>query len=91
MYLLVSDRVLAGTRVNASLSALGRIAVESIESFVGQNIDELARFSLQEAAYAVRELLETYNARVSQCELDKSKLIDIPTNLRPRKPGRGQS
>jgi hypothetical protein len=91
VYLLVPDRVLAGARVNASLSALGRITVESIESFVGQNIDELAEFSLQEASYELRELLETYNARVDKCELDKSKLIDIPTNLRPRKPGREPS
>src|SRR5262249_34034475 len=45
VFLLVPDSVLAGARQNAELTAAGQIAVESIESFVGQNVDELSGFA----------------------------------------------
>lgn len=80
VYLLVPDGRLAGARQNAEGSAAGQIAVESIESFVSQNIEELAGFSTARAEQ-IRQLLETYNERVSQVETDKSLLIEIPRNL----------
>jgi hypothetical protein len=53
----------------------------AIESFVAQNIDELARFSLSEFRKKFRELLEEYNRRVDSVEFDKSLMIDIPATL----------
>ena len=45
VYLLVPERELSGARYNAENKAPGKIAVESIESFVGQNIEELSFFN----------------------------------------------
>ena len=57
------------------------VAVQSIEAFVGQNLDELAAFSREEFRRRLKLLFETYNSRVSVAEADKSLLIEIPENL----------
>ena len=80
-YLLVPDRILMGTRQNAEAKTPGRIAVESIESFVSQNIEELSTFRKSDLTEGFRSLLETYNERVDAAEIDKSMLIEIPRNL----------
>lgn len=82
VYLLVPDARLAGTRQNAEATMTGKIAVESIESFVSQNIEELSVFESQDVIEGFRHLLETYNKRVDAVETDKSMLFDIPRNLR---------
>ena len=81
VYLLVPDAVVIGTRQNTVLVAGGRIAVESIESFVATNVDELCEFDGDRLKSGFRRLLEAYNTRVDEVELDKSMLIDIPANL----------
>jgi len=81
VYLLVPDAQVAGARQNAELFAAGRIAVEAIESFVATNIDEISVFDGEQLKSGFRLLLETYNERVDEVELDKSMLIDIPPNL----------
>lgn len=81
VYLLVPDRTLNGTRQNADLILPGKIAVESIESFVSQNIEELSVFSKQKLADGFRQLIDTYNKRVDACEIDKSMMIELPKNL----------
>jgi len=81
VFLLVPDALVVGTRQNAEVAAPDRIMVESIESFVANNIEELSRFSRGELTGGFRRLLETYNERVDAVELDKSMLIEIPPNL----------
>lgn len=81
VFLVVPERALAGTRQNADLIAQGCIAVESIESFVGQNIEELSYFTRGKLKNGFRRLLETYNTRVDEAEIDKSMLVEIPRNL----------
>ena len=81
-YLLVPERVLLGARQNADGLVAGRVGVESVESFVAQNVDELAEFSIQGAQLEFGKLLSTYNVRVDAIESDKSMLIEIPQNLR---------
>lgn len=83
VYLLVPDRLVPGTKQNAELQAAGKISVESIESFVSQNIDELSEFSLGEVRKEFRLLLEIYNKRVDAVETNKSMMIEIPVNLGP--------
>jgi hypothetical protein len=80
-FLLVPDRTLSGARQNAELVLPGKIGVESIESFVATNVEELSVFSKKKVVRGIRRLLETYNRRVSECETDKSMLIEIPRNL----------
>ena len=79
--LLGPDRLLAGARQNAELVVSGQIMVESIESFVSQNIDELSMFSKDRLSDGFRQLFEMYNDRVDEVEVDKSMLLEIPPNL----------
>ena len=81
VYLLVPERLVAGTKQNAELQAAGRIVAQSLEGFVSQNIDELSRFSNSEVKKAFRQLLELYNTRVNATETNKSMMIEIPSNL----------
>lgn len=83
-YLLVPQDILQAARTNAEFSARAQISVESIESFVGGNVDELSRFSKVELAAQIRDLIEVYNSRVDAAEIDKSMLIELPHNLSPR-------
>ena len=66
--MLVPDDRLVGTRQNAEQEIGDGISVESIESFVGQNIEELSEFAGDRVAQNIRRLLEKYNERVSQVE-----------------------
>ena len=81
---LVPEDSVIGARQNAEGVEEGRISVEAIESFIGQNVDEMSGFSSQRLEERFLELLEIYNARVDSVEPDKSVLIEIPPNLRRR-------
>ena len=81
VYLLVPDRCLIGARQNVETTMQGQVAVESIESFVGQNVEELSVFSKNKLVDGFGRLLQTYNRRVNEVEADKSMLIEIPRNL----------
>jgi len=80
-YLLVPDHSLAGARQNAEGYAPGKIMVDSIEAFIGRNVEELSRFSKDRLAEGLRRLFDAYNRRVDDVELDKSMLIELPRNL----------
>lgn len=81
VYLLVPDRCLIGARQNVEATMQGQVAVESIESFVGHNVEELSVFSKSKLIDGFGRLLQAYNRRVSEVEADKSMLIEIPRNL----------
>jgi hypothetical protein len=83
-YLLVPDRCLVGARQNVELATPGQITAEAIETFVSQNIDEIAAFSKDNLVSGLNRLLVTYNQRVDEAEIDKSMMIDIPRNLQER-------
>ena len=80
-YVLVPDRTLDAARQNADGIVEGRVGVESVESFVAQNLDELGCFSVQGSRDQMRRLLTTYNERVDLVETDKSMLIELPQVL----------
>lgn len=81
VYLLVPDRALIGARQNAETATPGQISVESIESFVSNNIEEIAQFAADRVKTGIKSLLEEYNRRVDTVENDKSLLVEIPRNL----------
>lgn len=81
VYLLVPDDFVVGARQNAESMIPGRVAVESIESFVSQNIEEISTFSKERVAGGLLSLLNMYNARVDEVEIDKSMMVEIPRNL----------
>lgn len=80
-YLLIPYRLLVGARQTADATASRKIAVDSIESFVSQNLEELSVFSRGKMLENFRALVETYNKRVNEVEIDKSLLLEIPPGL----------
>ena len=82
VFLLVPENKVIGARQNAEQMAADRIAVESIESFVGTNVEELSAFGREPLIAEFRRLLELYNKRVAKIEVDRSILIEIPANLK---------
>jgi hypothetical protein len=74
------DKVLGSMQI-AEETAPGKIMVISLESFISQNIEELSGFSGDKLRSKFRSLLDIYNLRVDQTEMDKSLLIEIPENL----------
>lgn len=81
VYLLVGQANQEGARQLAETYAPGKIEVDSIESFIATNIDELAEFDAGILKSGLLRYLERYNTRVDAIELDKSLLIEIPPNL----------
>ena len=81
VYLLVPDEIFTGTRQNVELEMAGRISVESIESFVSQNIEEMSDFSGRQVPGHLRKLFQTYNKRIAEVETDLSLQIKIPTSM----------
>lgn len=81
VYLLVPDRAVVGARQNAEAVAAGQIFVESLETFVGQNVEEMSTFNRVSLRGHFRALLETYNRRVDATETDKSLMVEIPSVL----------
>lgn len=80
-YLLVPESKLLGARQLADSYASGKISVNSIESFVTQNLEELGRFSIEQVSRELKKLILIYNRRVNEAETDKSLMIELPTNL----------
>ncbi|AEE53976.1 DUF4928 family protein [Haliscomenobacter hydrossis] len=81
VYLLVPDAKLAAARQMGEQFCSGQIAVESLESFLSQNIDEISIFSSKKLGANLANLVKIYNERVDKVEVDKSLMIELPANL----------
>jgi len=81
VYLLVPDSKLIGARQSAEEYCGKQISVESLESFVSQNIDEISIFQSEKLKSSFVNLIRIYNERVNAVEVDKSLLIELPSNL----------
>lgn len=77
VYLLVPNSVFEGARQNAELAAPGRIAVESIESFVANFVELQARFSAASVESLLWQLSKTYNAVVTKWDPEGSLTLRI--------------
>ena len=83
VYLIVPDGKLAAARQLAEQYCNGQIAVESLESFVSQNIEEMSVFASDNLKLSITKLVNIYNKRVNAVEVDKSLIIELPSNLKP--------
>lgn len=81
LLLVPTSRMQAARQMAESIEAQDDIGIMAIESFVGQNIEELGGFGKTNLAKNFRELLEKYNERVENVETDRSLLIQPPANL----------
>ncbi len=81
VYLLVTDSKLAAARQMGEQFCSGQIAVESLESFLSQNIEEISIFTIEGLKDSLASLIKIYNERVDAVEIDKSLMIELPSNL----------
>ena len=81
VYLLVPLAKVEAARQLVELERPGRISVESIETFVGQNLDELSTFTADGLLTGFKRLVDMYNRRVEAVETNKSLKIKLPKNL----------
>ena len=81
-FLLVCDAKLATGNTLLEMEGLeDKVVVESVESFVGQNLSELAEFTPEKGAVKLGELLREYNRRIKDAETDASLLILLPAGV----------
>ena len=89
-YLLVREGHVLAARQLASLTGVTTAAIVSLESFLGQNVEEMAGFHHETLSRELLKLFETYNARVAEVETDASLRLEVPDVLaRSRKPQEG--
>jgi len=81
VYLLVPKAIRSGTEQIVHEQHSRAIRVQSIENFVGQNLDEMSEFAREGFKTKLRELIDTYNTRVDEVEAEKSLKIELPDNL----------
>ncbi len=81
MLLVLDSRLQAARQMAEAIAVQDRVSILAVESFVGQNIEELGEFGKGGLAEGFRKLLEAYNERVEEVETDRSLLIRLPENL----------
>lgn len=79
--LVPEHKVAAAYQLAENAGMHDRIAVQSVEDFVGTNIEEIAQFETGSIKSGLRALLEKYNERIASAEADKSLMVEIPANL----------
>ena len=75
------DKVVGARQIAETLGVGDHVFIDSIEAFVGRNIEEQAEFKAGRLAGDVSRVLAKYNERVKAVEADLSMLIAIPQNL----------
>ncbi|MFC8659366.1 DUF4928 family protein [Streptomyces parvus] len=79
--LVPSDQLGRATTYAQDAGIDNLVAIQSIEDFVGTNIEETASFSQAEIRKRLRDLVVIYNERIEEAEVDMSLKIEIPHNL----------
>lgn len=57
------------------------VSIVPIESFVGQNVEELGEFTKEKVRPEIAAVLKEYNRRVAEAESDQSLQIKLPKNV----------
>ena len=79
---MVPDHKLQAARQLAeTIGGEALVGITDLETFVGQNLNEISGLGLDCLATGFRALLEAYNTRVQEAESARSLLIAIPSNL----------
>lgn len=55
-----------------------KVGVQSIESFVGTNIEEMSFYASDDIRIGLARLIRRYNERIADCEIDQSLRIEEP-------------
>jgi len=81
LLLVPEGRLAAARQMAENLGIEKSTGIFSLESFVGQNVEEMAEFGKEKLAAQMRNLLLKYNERVIEVETNRALLIDVPANL----------
>ena len=81
-YMLVPAAQVAKARAFAEDKKIeSKVAIVAIETFVGQNMDQMGEFHRSKVKREVVAVLREYNRRVAEAEPDQSIQIRIPKHL----------
>lgn len=76
--LTLESKVQAARQMADNVGMSEQIYVQSAESFIGTNIEEISKYDGDRIRKGLAKLIRTYNNRIEQIEIDKSLMIDEP-------------
>ncbi|MCR1567018.1 DUF4928 family protein [Mixta sp.] len=76
--LTLESKVLAARQMADNVGMSEQISVQAAETFVGNNIEEIAIYDGDKIREGLARLIRTYNERIDSIEIDKSLMIDEP-------------
>lgn len=74
--LTLEGKVQAAKQMAENVNMLDQISVQSVESFIGTNIEEIAVYDGDKIRQSIARLIRTYNDRIDNIESDKSLMIE---------------
>lgn len=82
LLLVVDSKLTAARALLETVGLQAKVAAESIESFVGQNLCELAEFAPAKLTGQIAQFLSEYNRRIAEVETDSALSIEFPAALK---------
>ncbi|KKF37856.1 hypothetical protein SY86_14225 [Erwinia tracheiphila] len=76
--LTLESKVIAARQMADNVGMSEQIAVQAAETFIGNNIEEIAIYDGDKIREGLARLIRTYNIRINAIEIDKSLMIDEP-------------
>jgi hypothetical protein len=76
--LTLESKVVAARQMADNVGMSEQIAVQAAETFIGNNIEEIAIYDGDKIREGLARLIRTYNTRIHAIEIDKSLMIDEP-------------
>ncbi|EIS8458987.1 DUF4928 family protein [Salmonella enterica] len=72
------SKVIAARQMADNVGMSEQISVQAAETFIGNNIEEIAIYDGDKIREGLARLIRTYNMRIDAIEIDKSLMIDEP-------------
>lgn len=76
--LTLESKVIAARQMADNVGMSEQISVQAAETFIGNNIEEIAIYDGDKIREGLARLIRTYNKRIDTIEIDKSLMIDEP-------------
>ncbi|EFE98307.1 MULTISPECIES: DUF4928 family protein [Yersiniaceae] len=76
--LTLESKVIAARQMADNVGMSEQISVQAAETFIGNNIEEIAIYDGDKIREGLARLIRTYNERIDAIEIDKSLMIDEP-------------
>ncbi|WP_261437350.1 DUF4928 family protein [Serratia proteamaculans] len=76
--LTLESKVIAARQMADNVGMSEQISVQAAETFIGNNIEEIAIYDGDKIREGLARLIRTYNKRIDAIEIDKSLMIDEP-------------